>query len=259
MLYNPGRDFRWLFLRPWVWIPRLLQVLWTLGGLVLVLLLRGGSKSAEVQHILEDAEVALVLADEAGQQTLDALPRRTRGSVSCHPLDVQPITRSASHATAPPLLASRSDDDLAMLIYTSGTTGKSKGVMLTYAAVLGNMRALTSAWRFSEADELALALPLFHVHGLCIGVHGALIHGAVIRLFPRFDADAVLDALSSTSTIFMGVPTMYTRVVDRLSEQPARGDALARGRSGGSDSRSTGRSRRSRAEAATARRRRGRC
>ena len=52
MLYNPGRDFRWLFLRPWVWIPRLLQVLWTLGGLVLVLLLRGGSKSAEVQQQL---------------------------------------------------------------------------------------------------------------------------------------------------------------------------------------------------------------
>ena len=68
-----------------------------------------------------------------------------------------------------------SDEDPAILLYTSGTTGKSKGVELSFRAVVANTEAVTRLWRFSPEDRMALALPLFHVHGLGLGVHGALL------------------------------------------------------------------------------------
>ena len=85
--------------------------------------------------------------------------------------------------------------------------------MLTHGNTLASCEALRLAWRWDEHDRLVLALPLFHVHGLGVGLHGTLLCGGSAVLLPRFDADAVLDAARvHDATLFFGVPTMYARL-----------------------------------------------
>ncbi len=86
--------------------------------------------------------------------------------------------------------------DPALIGYTSGTTGSPKGAILSHGNLLAGSEAVRLAWRWTEADRLVLALPLFHVHGLCVGLHGTLLAGASAVLLPRFDVDAVLDAVA---------------------------------------------------------------
>ena len=121
----------------------------------------------------------------------------------------------------------RADDDLAALLYSSGTTGRPKGVMLTHRNLAANAAALLEAWGFTEDDVLLHALPLFHAHGLFVALHCALASGARIRLLSRFDAVAVAAALSGCS-VFMGVPTHYSRLLARpeFSEAACRGIRL---------------------------------
>ena len=123
------------------------------------------------------------------------------------------------------------DEDTAILLYTSGTTGRSKGVALPFRAVVANTESVTRLWRFSPGDRMALALPLFHVHGLGLGVHGALLHRMPILLFERFDARRVVEAFSrGGASVFQGVPTMYVKLLEMLAESPEAARALARGR-----------------------------
>jgi acyl-CoA synthetase (AMP-forming)/AMP-acid ligase II len=118
-----------------------------------------------------------------------------------------------------------------MLIYTSGTTGKSKGVALSHRALEANTRAMMDLWRFSPADRLVLALPLFHVHGLGLGVAGALLTGFTLLLEERFDAARVVEAfVNEGATAFMGVPTMYVRLLEHLEAHPEGAEALRRAR-----------------------------
>jgi malonyl-CoA/methylmalonyl-CoA synthetase len=108
---------------------------------------------------------------------------------------------------------SRNPEDPALICYTSGTTGKPKGAILAHANVLAGAEALRRAWRWTKDDRLVLALPLFHMHGLGVGVHGTLLTGASMVLVPRFDPDEVLDAAQDHhATLFFGVPTMYARL-----------------------------------------------
>ncbi|HKP99373.1 MAG TPA: AMP-binding protein, partial [Actinomycetes bacterium] len=103
--------------------------------------------------------------------------------------------------------------DPALLCYTSGTTGAPKGAVLVHGNLLASAEALRLAWRWEPDDRLVLALPLFHIHGLGVGLHGTLLAGASAVLLPRFEAGAVLDAARDhKATLFFGVPTMYTRL-----------------------------------------------
>ena len=106
----------------------------------------------------------------------------------------------------------RRDDDLASIIYTSGTTGRSKGAMVTHGNLASNALTLHQFWRFRPGDVLLHALPLFHVHGLFVALHTALLNASRILLQSKFDAAQVLRALPR-STVFMGVPTMYVRLL----------------------------------------------
>ena len=106
----------------------------------------------------------------------------------------------------------RSADDLASLIYTSGTTGRSKGAMLTHGGLAANAQAVAGAWGYSNRDVLLHALPIFHVHGLFIAMHCALLHGAPMVWLAKFDDAAVLAGLKR-ATVMMGVPTFYTRLL----------------------------------------------
>ncbi len=113
-----------------------------------------------------------------------------------------------------PELDAASSSDPALLPFTSGTTGKPKGVVLTHGNLLASAKALLIAWRWTSDDRLILCLPLFHMHGLGVGVHGTLLAGASMILQPSFDPEVVLAAAADDATMFFGVPTMYTRLVD---------------------------------------------
>jgi malonyl-CoA/methylmalonyl-CoA synthetase len=103
--------------------------------------------------------------------------------------------------------------DPALIGYTSGTTGDPKGAVLLHGNLLASAEAVRLAWRWSPEDRLVLALPLFHIHGLGVGLHGTLLTGATAVLLPRFEPDALLDAVRThRATMFFGVPTMYHRL-----------------------------------------------
>ncbi len=109
-------------------------------------------------------------------------------------------------------VALRAADDLAAILYTSGTTGRSKGAMLSHGNLLSNARMLKDYWGWRGDDVLIHALPIFHVHGLFVASHGALLAGAKMIWFGKFDARKVIERLPE-ATVFMGVPTLYVRML----------------------------------------------
>jgi malonyl-CoA/methylmalonyl-CoA synthetase len=110
----------------------------------------------------------------------------------------------------------------ALLLYTSGTTGRPKGVVHTHGSLAANLAAVHAAWGWSERDVLVHALPLFHVHGLLVALHGALFAGAACALLERFEARTLLDEIARRrATLFMGVPTMIHRLAALPSGEPA--------------------------------------
>jgi malonyl-CoA/methylmalonyl-CoA synthetase len=104
--------------------------------------------------------------------------------------------------------------DVAAILYTSGTTGRSKGAMLTHGNLASNALALIELWQFSAKDVLLHALPVYHTHGLFVGMNPLLFSGGMLLLHRKFNADAVLRDLPQASC-FMGVPTFYTRLLDQ--------------------------------------------
>ncbi|MDQ1238816.1 MAG: malonyl-CoA/methylmalonyl-CoA synthetase [Thermodesulfobacteriota bacterium] len=115
-------------------------------------------------------------------------------------------------------------DDLAAILYTSGTTGKSKGAMLSHTNLISNMKALHEIWDWSDRDILLHVLPLFHVHGLFVALHGGLYAGATIIMHERFDPVKTWETIEKEKcTVLMGVPTIYRRLLNQwqLSEPKA--------------------------------------
>ncbi|MDA0700250.1 MAG: AMP-binding protein, partial [bacterium] len=200
-----------------------LAVLWC-GAIVVPVNSR--YRETELRHMLRDAEPRIVITDAQGAATTanvraDAPAVETvvvlGGDRAADPGRWEALARSAP--LPDPL--STSGDDLALIAYTSGTTGRSKGAMLSHANLLANARAVGGAWRWTDNDHLLLTLPLFHIHGLGVGFHGTLVHGASLTLHRRFDAEEVLrDLASGTPTLFFGVPTMYARLLAAAGERP---------------------------------------
>jgi malonyl-CoA/methylmalonyl-CoA synthetase len=130
------------------------------------------------------------------------------------------LLERASHFSDRHVVARRGRDDLAAIVYTSGTTGRSKGAMLTHGNLLSNALTLKRYWGWRRpedgGDVLIHTLPIFHVHGLFVASHGALLAGARMLWLARFDAKKVL-ALLPRATVFMGVPTLYVRLLGEAS------------------------------------------
>ena len=111
-------------------------------------------------------------------------------------------------------------DQLALMLYTSGTTGRPKGACITHGSLTANLDMLEKAWQWSAADTLLHALPLFHLHGLLVALHGALHAGATCIMHPRFDAVRIAEDLQSGEcSVFMAVPTMYRRILAAIGHQ----------------------------------------
>lgn len=172
-------------------------------------------RAEEIAHILTDSGARLCLVDGAAEA----------GGVASG-LDIDVVDIGALPAAEPSARALPSPDATAMLIYTSGTTGRSKGVVLTHGALSANIGATTELWQWSPRDRLVLTLPLFHVHGLGLGVLGTLLNQMSAVVHSRFEAQAVVDALGSGGTVFMGVPTMYARLLAHLEAHPVDAERL---------------------------------
>ncbi len=171
-------------------------------------------QATEIEYFIGNAEPAMVvcagknfgwvskLAFKAGTKHVFTLNEDRTGTL----LDRAAFQRDTHRP------AVRSADDLAAILYTSGTTGRSKGAMLTHGNLLSNAQVLHQAWGWLPSDVLIHALPIFHVHGLFVASHGALLAGAKMIWFSRFDPRAVAARLPE-ATVFMGVPTLYGRLL----------------------------------------------
>ncbi len=167
----------------------------------------------ELSYLLADARPTLVIADRPDRFVTLHLP-------DGEPVPVVLPTVPGDDA-GPAALDAAAPGALAWLCYTSGTTGRPKGAMLTHANLLAGALAVVEAWEWSPEDRLVLALPLFHMHGLGVGINGSLTAGASVVILPRFHVDAVLDAQKTFGgTLLFGVPTMYARLAEspRLQE-----------------------------------------
>ncbi len=169
----------------------------------------------ELEYFLGDAEPALTLCrpellpsvrrlvDKLGLPEVESLGHARDGTFA-----EKIASAPADFATIP-----RAQNDLAAILYTSGTTGRSKGAMLTHENLSSNALTLVESWRFTSADRLIHALPIFHTHGLFVAVNVALLSGATMIFHNRFEPDAVVAAMP-WATSLMGVPTFYTRLLD---------------------------------------------
>jgi len=182
-------------------------------------------QSAEIEYFIGNAEPAVVvcsganfgwvskIAFKAGTQHVFTLNDDRTGSL---------LDRAAHHSDQHQTV-SRKADDLAAILYTSGTTGRSKGAMLTHGNMLSNALTLKDYWGWKttggpdgHGDVLIHALPIFHVHGLFVAIHGALINGSKMIWMAKFDPKRAIAHMAKAS-VFMGVPTLYVRMLAESS------------------------------------------
>lgn len=171
-------------------------------------------QSAEIEYFITNAEPAVVvcssknfgwvskIAFKAGTQHVFTLDDNRCGS----------LLERAAHCSDRHQVVPRQADDLAAILYTSGTTGRSKGAMLTHGNLLSNAQVLKDYWGWQPGDVLMHVLPIFHVHGLFVALHGALLNGSKMIWMAKFEPRKVIDKLPE-ATVFMGVPTLYVRLL----------------------------------------------
>ncbi len=183
-------------------------------------------QSSELDYFLRDAEPGLILVEPENADAITALSNGSVGApvMTLGEIEQRGLAKRVARASAKFDTRRCNASDLAAIIYTSGTTGRSKGAMVTHGNLVSNARALTQVWQFSSDDVLLHALPIFHVHGLFVANHCALTSGARILWNNRFNAQAVVRQLE-TATVFMGVPTYYTRLLAEsgLSRESCKG------------------------------------
>lgn len=174
----------------------------------------------ELKYFLEDSEAKLFFALETSkanaQSILSELPA-LQECVFLNPSQPELFTSRITDSPVSPGLQSLSlkSSDTAIIIYTSGTTGRPKGAEITHGNLISNLEALHGAWGWQSDDVLLHVLPIFHVHGLFVALHGALHAGATSLLMREFNAQKALELLASgTCTVFMAVPTIHKRLLD---------------------------------------------
>lgn len=165
----------------------------------------------ELAYFVDDASPVLIACDPGKQSVFESfkgdhrvltLDAEGRGSLMDQCLD--------SEAAG---ICNRDDDDTAVILYTSGTTGKPKGAMISHGNLVSNGLTLYEAWQWRRGDVMLHALPIFHIHGLFVATHLPVLNGSPIILLPAFDPGEVARLLPS-ATVYMGVPTNYTRLLD---------------------------------------------
>ncbi|XP_060676387.1 probable CoA ligase CCL8 isoform X2 [Ziziphus jujuba] len=205
---------------------------WLSGGVAVPLAL--SYPEAELLHVMNDSEISLILSTEDHQELMKTVAAKTAAQFSLIPsvpsfyseesavdhlqdgeIDVERILQwNAEH----------SSEDPALIIYTSGTTGKPKGVVHTHKSIVAQVQTLTKAWEYTPADRFLHCLPLHHVHGFFNGLLAPLYAGATVEFLPKFSVRGIWQRWRESYpingnktgggiTLFTGVPTMYTRLV----------------------------------------------
>lgn len=177
------------------------------------------SGESELGHIVKDSAPTLVLTAPG-----DGLPAAL-GGLERVDIEVHGTRRTDLR---PP--AGLTPDSPALVVYTSGTTGPPKGAVIPRRAIAATLDALADAWQWTGEDVLVHGLPLFHVHGLIIGILGPLRRGGTVRHLGRFSTAGVARELHGGATMLFGVPTMYHRIAEALPDDPSLAEALGRAR-----------------------------
>lgn len=175
----------------------------------------------EVHYFVDDAQAAIFVCDPARELALTKTLQRSADTVVARPPRI--LTLNVDETGSLPDLtktcepdnsmAESADSDIAAMLYTSGTTGRSKGAMLTHLGLRANAIALHQTWAFEPGDVLLHSLPIFHVHGLFVALHCAILNGSEVLFCQRFDVEVVTAQLRR-ATVFMGVPTHYVRLLN---------------------------------------------
>ena len=199
-------------------VEALMLYLATLRAGFVFLPLNTAYQSAEIEYFIGNAEPAVVVCSSAnfGWVSKIAFKASTQHVFTLDEARGGSLLTRAAHCSDQHEVAVKQADDMAAILYTSGTTGRSKGAMLSHGNLLSNARVLKDYWgwrtREQGGDVLIHALPIFHVHGLFVAIHGALINGSKMIWLSKFDAKKVIEKLPE-ATVFMGVPTLYVRLL----------------------------------------------
>ncbi len=177
-------------------------------------------RRAEVAYFVADAEPAVIIADPANEAALSGLAPENVPVLTLDRDGKGSLNDEAGGGSGPFPVAQARADDTAMILYTSGTTGRPKGAALSHGNLTANALALHDIWGFGPGDVLLHALPVFHAHGLFVSMHCVLLNGTGMVFLPKFDAAQVLEWLPR-STVFMGVPTYYARLLAEPGLTPA--------------------------------------
>ncbi len=177
-----------------------------------------GYVSVPIDPKLGDGELAHVLADAAPRWCVAAESSAVAGRTGTIETIATVIATGGGTAIAPVPIR----DTPALVLYTSGTTGAPKGALITDRNIESNLDMLARAWGWTSDDVVVHALPMFHVHGLVLGLFGSLRRGGALRWVPRFVVDDLLGAVRDHErAMLFGVPTMYHRVCDAAEHAPA--------------------------------------
>jgi len=186
--------------------------------------LNPGFTQSEMTYLMGDVDAKLILAEKERVSWIKAINPdiRVLGIPTERPYQEISFFRSPSGHT---LDGAIGPGDPGLMIYTSGTTGKPKGVILTQNNLIHDAESIISIWEISDKDVLCHSLPLFHIHGLCFALHTALLAGTHIVMLNQFSADRVIQLMSKTDadfncTVFMGVPTMYRQILQKVDQHP---------------------------------------
>ena len=185
--------------------------------------LNPGFKKSEMSYLVDDADAKLVLTGPEQETIVKGINSRLTTIMvnTGKPYQELDFFRSASDAMPRVEIG---PEDAGLIIYTSGTTGKPKGSVLSQKNLAHDGRNIIRIWEIIESDVLCHALPLFHVHGLCFALHTALMAGSHVLMPNEFAVDKVADVLAkkegkNTCTLFMAVPSMYSKLTDYLEER----------------------------------------
>lgn len=202
-------------------VPSLLFYLACLRAGLVYVPLNSAYQSAELAYFIENAAPRVLVGDPAQIDTLATLARRL-GVAHCLTLDADgqgSLVDAVQGFSDQHALRELGADALAAIVYTSGTTGRSKGAQLTHGNLAANAQTLQAYWGFQPDDVLIHALPIFHVHGLFVAAHLALLNASRMLWLDKFKPQQVL-AWLPRATVFMGVPTLYVRLLQEPGLTP---------------------------------------
>ncbi|XP_051136024.1 probable CoA ligase CCL8 [Andrographis paniculata] len=197
---------------------------WFVGGVAVPLAL--SYPEMELLHVVNDSDISMILSTEGHHNLMKAVAAKTSARVSLFP----PVLKTSITETeneigaATEIFPELSGNDPALIVYTSGTTGKPKGVVHTHKGILAQTQMLTDAWGYTSDDHFLNCMPLHHVHGLFNALLAPLYAGATVELMPKFSVRGIWQRwresyqedstkADGAITVFTGVPTMYTRLL----------------------------------------------